>query len=70
MTKLTISFTSEDVAKDFLLWLSDAGEQDYWDWMERQEEGRTGNITAINFKYDSERLNVTSTSGRVSEMPL
>lgn len=36
MVDLTIRFATEQQAKEFALWLCEAGEQDYWMWGEIQ----------------------------------
>ena len=50
---LKIDFDNEEVARHFGLWLCEAGEQDYWEWMKYREQEENGNITAINFHYSS-----------------
>ena len=49
--KLVFEFDNKEAANHFKLWLCDMGEQDYWDWMERTEEHRKGDITGLNFNY-------------------
>ena len=52
--KLTIEFDNEESAKHFAIWLCEAGEQDYWHWMECREEDEDGDITATSFHYHGE----------------
>jgi len=53
MTQVIIDFANELAAKHFALWLSGAGEQDYWMWMEaREAQERLRNISATRFKYN------------------
>jgi len=49
--ELKIQFANEKALKHFAGWLSGAGEQDYWQWMEYREQEEKGDITALNFKY-------------------
>ncbi len=49
---ITIQFANEKAAEGFAIWLCESGEQDYWNWMEVQEEDEEeGDITAISFHY-------------------
>lgn len=50
--QVKINFSNEVAAKHFLLWLCEAGEQDYFEWMTyREEEEPDGDITALEFDY-------------------
>ncbi len=51
---ITIEFDSKKAAEHFAVWLCEAGEQDYWQWMEYREQEEKGNITAVNFDYHGE----------------
>jgi hypothetical protein len=35
----------------FATWMSELGEQQYWQWMEHREAEDPGDITAIRFDY-------------------
>jgi len=56
--KITFEFEGEQAAlaaELFVAWLSEVGEQDYWQWMkyrERPEEYPTGDITASFLYHD------------------
>lgn len=51
MRSLTIEFDNDEAMKHFALWLCEAGEEDYWTWMECREQEEEGDITATSFKY-------------------
>jgi hypothetical protein len=53
-TTISITFDNAKAARHFALWLCDAGEQDYWTWMEYREQEEKGNITATSFHYHGE----------------
>lgn len=57
MKNLTIEFDNEEARKHFVTWLCEAGEQDYWAWMEIRELEEDGPITATNFIYHDEDKN-------------
>ena len=71
--KLIIDFGSDKVADHFIRWLSGAGEQDYWNWMEYREMEEQGTIpmTAIRFDYCEYRpgtdgsWHIKTTNGRL-----
>lgn len=49
---LTFEFENEEMAHHFKLWLCEAGEQGYWEWMGYREEENPGKkITAKGFNY-------------------
>lgn len=49
---LKIEFDSQDALENFASWLCGSGEQQYWQWMEcQEEEEENGNITALEFHY-------------------
>jgi len=49
--ELTFKFDSPEAALHFKSWLCEQGEQDYWLWMECQEEDEEGDITGLDFDY-------------------
>lgn len=50
--ELVIRFASREAARHFKSWLCEAGEQDYWQWMEmREQEDASRHITGIEFDY-------------------
>lgn len=49
--QLVMDFDNEDALKHFALWLCEAGEQDYWEWMKARELEQGGHITAVQFHY-------------------
>jgi len=48
---LTIKFDNAEARQHFADWLCEQGEQDYWAWMEVQEQRNDGPITAVEFDY-------------------
>lgn len=55
----------EDAAQNFLRWLCEMGEQQYWDWMDCRKdqvasgyESAEGAITVNRFRYDYDDLTV------------
>lgn len=67
MKNVTISFDNEAAAKHFASWLCGQGEQDYWIWMEERERKEKGDITAVSFDYDFDKLEVTTRTGRLDK---
>lgn len=66
MTKVTIEFDNPKAAEHFQTWLCEAGEQDYWEWMDcREQEEEDDNITAVSLHYNWQDLIVTTTCGRL-----
>lgn len=53
-SKIVLKFDNDKAAKHFATWLCEAGEQNYWQWMECAEEKDSGDITAIKFNYHGE----------------
>jgi hypothetical protein len=53
-TTISIRFANAKAAHHFAVWLCEAGEQDYWQWMEIREEEEEGDITAVIFDYHGE----------------
>ncbi len=51
---LKIEFANQKALKHFASWLCGSGEQQYWDWMESQEQVEIGDITAVDFDYHNE----------------
>lgn len=49
--RLTFEFDNEEAARHFALWLCEAGEQDYWEWMKHREGEESGVVTATQFHY-------------------
>lgn len=49
--EIKILFSNKKAAQHFASWLCEAGEQDYWLWMESCERREGGNITATSFNY-------------------
>lgn len=47
---LRIRFDNQEALDHFTTWLSEAGEQDYWMWMECREGEEDGDITVLNFE--------------------
>ena len=69
-----IHFDNEKAAKGFLLWLCEAGEQDYWNWQQYREQEEKGNITATNIDYFpngakefAENLEAVASCGRLDK---
>jgi len=50
-TYLTLEFDNYEAAQHFKTWLCEAGEQDYWQWMEVRESEEDGDITGLTFDY-------------------
>lgn len=50
-TDLIIRFSNKEAARHFAVWLCEAGEQDYWQWMEYRERKENGDITVKTFDY-------------------
>lgn len=49
--KLIIEFDNQEALEHFASWLCESGEQDYWTWMESQEQEEPGPITAVTIDY-------------------
>jgi hypothetical protein len=63
---VSISFDNPEAANHFLTWLCEQGEQDYWLWMEyREQEEKSGNITATSFDYNFSELSANTTCSRL-----
>jgi hypothetical protein len=61
MKKVTFEFETDDQAEEFVTWLCEQGEQDYWLWMEATQE-RQEYMVAFDyhtsaFKGNSGKLN-------------
>lgn len=50
---VVLRFDNQAAADQFVLWLCEQGEQDYWNWMEHREQRLSGPITGTEFKYNS-----------------
>jgi len=48
---LKIEFDNQKILEHFAIWLCEAGEQDYFNWMEFRESEEEGDITVIEFNY-------------------
>jgi len=51
MKEIKFVFDNDAAAEHFLTWLSEDGEQSYWDWMRYRQEEENGPITAVHFDY-------------------
>lgn len=51
MKTLKIEFANEQAFKHFVIWMTESGEQQYWNWMEAVEEDEEGDVTVIDFSY-------------------
>lgn len=62
-TTITFEFSNPEAAHHFLIWMSESGEQEYWNWMQYREENDEpeGDITAVELDYWS--LNEGETFG-------
>ena len=67
MYTVKINFDNKEAAENFRDWLDGQGEQDYWTWMEERENEDEGNITATNFKYNRNDLEINTECGRLSD---
>lgn len=67
MKEIKFRFDNAKAAEHFLTWLSEAGEQDYWTWMEYREEEEEGDITCLDFDYDKKNGVVNAECGRLSD---
>lgn len=65
-SELTIKFNNSKAAKHFKEWLDGQGEQDYWTWMEAQEDEEKGNITAVRFNYSKGNI-IVGECGRLDK---
>ncbi len=61
---LKIEFGNHKSLEEFATWLCESGEQDYWNWMESQEEKDSGNITVVHFDYWNEDVTKTQDDPR------
>ena len=48
---VTFRFANRAAASHFLHWLSNIGEQDYWESMRYREREEAGPITGLRFRY-------------------
>jgi len=71
MSKMEIIFDNDRARHHFAIWLCEAGEQDYWNWMEIRESEEDGPITATKFNYhtggDFNSAHITTECGRWDE---
>lgn len=49
-----IEFDNDEMANEFLTWLCEQGEQDYWLWMECQDDGQKSKVT-FDYWKDGEK---------------
>ena len=64
-SSLTFQFDNPDAMEHFWRWLSESGEQLYWDHMSERESEEDGDITALSFDYTrAERGLVIAECGR------
>ena len=55
MVELKIQFSNKEAASAFKTWLSESGENNYWDWMEIHHEGDdTPDLVADWFDYSND----------------
>lgn len=59
MATATISFPSEEAARNFLHWLDGQGEQDYWVWGDHQSDPEN---YVKKFTYDFKGLKAEGTN--------
>ena len=66
---LTFSFNENSkAAKHFLTWLCESGEQNFWAYMETQEEDHDDpDITITSFDYDWVNCEVLCSTGRLDD---
>lgn len=62
-----ITFTDPKIAKGFLSWLCESGEQAYWNWQECRESESVKENSAIDFDYNFKKLTVITMSGRLDK---
>ena len=62
--KVEINFANKKAAKHFMSWLCEAGEQDYWLYMEAREGEENGDITALVFDYKWKKFVIETECGR------
>jgi len=65
--KVVFDIDNEEAAKHFLVWLSEMGEQMYWEWMANREFNEEGDITVLQFGYDLDKFTVKTLVGRLDE---
>jgi hypothetical protein len=63
---LSFHFENKEAANHFKVWMSEQGEQDYWNWMDAQESEETGSITGIVFDYH-QNSHIPVKCGRLSD---
>lgn len=51
-----IEFDNDKMADEFLTWLCEQGEQDYWSWMECQDDGKESMVTFNYWKNGDEKF--------------
>jgi hypothetical protein len=66
-SELVFKFDNKEAANQFKSWLCGAGEQDYWNWMEHQEEEMDGPITGLSFNYHTGDDTIPVKCGRMED---
>ena len=65
MVDVRIRFDNVRAAEHFMDWMDDAGEQDYWGWMEFREQKEKGDITLTTITYNYSALTIEGKTGRL-----
>lgn len=65
--ELKFNFENEEAARYFLEWLSEMGEQEYWEWMRSRELECDGDITVLQYNYDFDKYKVNTLIGRLDD---
>lgn len=69
MVEVKIKFETNEAAHHFLTWLSEMGEQEYWEWMRHREaEEPEGDLTVLQFDYDFDKYLVKTLLGRLDDV--
>lgn len=58
MKEIKFVFDNDEAAKQFVVWLCEQGEQEYWAWMEQVQTRHAGPVTAVNFDYFNNSANI------------
>lgn len=62
-----VRFNNDKAGQMFISWLSQSGENDYWEYMKSMELEEKGHITATKFTYSLNQLTVNTECGRLDE---
>lgn len=65
--EIKIQFANKKAAQHFMSWLSNSGEQQYWDSMEYRETKEDDDITSVDFDYDFKKHTIKTTLGRITK---